>query len=95
MTPEQVAEACTAHVFSSDLIVALPASSFGTHYEVGVAVGYGLPAILLIPNEESTSYIMEGLAVHSSVHALRFGSREDLAERMRLKISELASKLKG
>jgi deoxyadenosine/deoxycytidine kinase len=57
LTPEQVAEACTAHVFSSDLIVALPASSFGTHYEVGVAMGYGLPAILMIPNNESTSVL--------------------------------------
>jgi hypothetical protein len=95
LTPEQVAGACTAQVFSSDLVVALPASSLGTHYEVGVAVGYGLPAILLIPNGESTSYIMEGMAVHSSVETIRYGSREDLAERLRLRISESVSKLKG
>lgn len=75
--------------------VALPASSFGTHYEVGVAVGYGLSAILLIPNGEPTSYIMEGLAVHNSVDTIRYGSRQDLAERLRLKVSELVSRLKG
>jgi hypothetical protein len=60
LTPEQVAEACTGQVFLSDLIIALPAASFGTHYEVGVAIGYGLSTILLIPNNSSTSSLLSG-----------------------------------
>jgi hypothetical protein len=35
LTPEQVAEACTAHVFSSDLIVALPAARSGARNSAG------------------------------------------------------------
>jgi len=94
LTPEQVAEACTAQVFLSDLLIALPAASFGTHYEIGVAVGYGLSTILLIPNGSSTSYLMEGLSIHNFVQTIRYGSRKDLSDRLRLEVNKLVSVLK-
>jgi deoxyadenosine/deoxycytidine kinase len=92
LTAEQVAEACTSHVFASDIMVAFPATSFGTHYEIGLAIGYGIPTLLLLPNEETTSFIMEGLVTYDSVQVVNYGSKLDLAESLRLKISDLVAK---
>src|SRR5207253_5741573 len=45
--PEDAANECTKHVFGSDVLVTFPGTSLGAHYEMGIAIGYGIPVILL------------------------------------------------
>jgi len=91
LTPQQACAECTEQVFKSDLLVAFPQSSFGAHYEVGVAIGYGLPVVLLIPETDCTSFIMHGLASQSHVSEVRFTSSTDLIQRLSLRLNALAA----
>lgn len=91
LTPEQACAECTEHVFRSDLLVAFPQSSFGAHYEIGVAIGYGLPVVLLIPETDSTSFIMHGLSSQPNVLEVRFTSSTDLIQRLSLRLNALAA----
>ncbi len=91
LTAKAVAKLCTAHVFSSDLLVAIPGSSFGTHYEVGIAVGYGIPVVLLLPSNEPSSFIVDGLDAVDGITTIRFASTRTIPDTLRVKVNELVS----
>lgn len=91
LTPSQGAAECTKHVFESDVLIALPQLSLGAHYEVGIAIGYGLPVIILMSSSGDTSFIMQGLGSQPNVSVLIFASPAELRERLTTKLTELAA----
>jgi len=91
LRPEQAATECTKHVFEADIVVALTGKSLGAHYEVGVALGYGLTVVLLIQEGDDTSFLMEGLHQQFRVHEVRFATIEDLRGRLTAVLTSLAS----
>jgi deoxyadenosine/deoxycytidine kinase len=93
LTPSQGASECTRHVFESDVLIALPELSLGAHYEVGVALGYGLPIVVLLPEGDGTSFIMQGLDSQPNVHVVRFSSSGELRERLANLLTSLAAHL--
>ena len=95
LTPEQGASECTRRVFDSDVLVALPQTSLGTHYEVGLALGYGLPVIVLVPDADATSFIMQGLGSLPTVLVVTFSSLPELKDRLAAMLNDLAGRLAG
>jgi len=72
------------------VLIAIPQASYGAHYEIGVAVGYGLPVVLLVPENDGTSFIMRGLPAIKNVIEIHFSSTADLAQKLLLRLNDLA-----
>ena len=62
ITPGDVVRECLAAVKESDLVVALLEESFGTHVEVGVALGMGIPVVVVRCQDQAQSYFGGGIA---------------------------------
>ncbi len=95
LTARQGAAECTKQVLQADVVVALPQFSLGAHYEIGVAVGHGIPVVVLLAEGTETSFIMQGLGLARNVSAIRFSSLSDLQPRLRLTLTDLALRLPG
>src|SRR5439155_17741066 len=61
LEPGEAMIGCTRSVLSSDVVIALPEKSFGVHYEVGIAVGYGIPVVQLQRYSAGQTFIADGL----------------------------------
>ncbi len=61
ITAPQVVQECISAVLESDLVVALLGESFGTHVEVGVAIGNRTPVIVIRSGDRKESYFGSGL----------------------------------
>jgi len=59
--PGDVVRECLAAVRASNLVVALLEESFGTHVEVGVALGMGIPVVTVRCQDQSQSYFGGGI----------------------------------
>lgn len=70
LTPGEIATRCTEQVRTCDVLVALLATSFGTHVEVGVALGARIPVIALLPSDTETSFFASCLADSELVHTV-------------------------
>jgi deoxyadenosine/deoxycytidine kinase len=90
LTPEKVASECTKHVFSSDALVALPQVSLGSHYELGIAVGYGLPVIVLVQSDEPVGFLASGMSSVPNVRFIRFKDIEALRTMLTAALNSVA-----
>jgi nucleoside 2-deoxyribosyltransferase len=61
ITAGDVVRECLAAVRESDLVIALLEESFGTHVEVGVALGMGIPVVSVRCQDQSQSYFGGGI----------------------------------
>lgn len=83
LTPQQVTRQCSQQVGNCDVIVALPGTSHGTHFELGIARGLGKPCIVIHCDELQESFIASGLV-----------NEEKLLELRCTKLSEIPTLLK-
>ena len=65
IAPGDVVRECLAAVRESDLVVALLEESFGTHVEVGVALGMGIPVVIVRCQDQPQSYFGGGIGPSS------------------------------
>jgi hypothetical protein len=62
ITPGEVAAECLSAVASSDAVLAILGESFGTHVEVGMALGLGIPTVVVRSEQKNESYFGAGVA---------------------------------
>lgn len=78
VAPADVATECLAAVASSDAVMGILGRSFGTHIEVGMAIGLGIPTVVVRFDGSSESYFGSGVAQSDLVSALVLAEVEDL-----------------
>jgi hypothetical protein len=61
ITAAEVVRECLDAVRKSDLVVALLEESFGTHVEVGMALGMGIPVVAVQCQDQGQSYFGGGI----------------------------------
>lgn len=75
-----VVRECLAAVKKSDLVVALLEESFGTHVEVGVALGMGIPVVAVRCQDQAQSYFGGGIGPASLAGELVIPTIKGLAD---------------
>jgi hypothetical protein len=80
VAPAQLARECLDAVLGSDCIIAVMARSFGTHVEVGIALGKGIPAVIIEADDESISFFGQAVAGCDMVNSLRLRNLCDLPD---------------
>ncbi|MFF0493452.1 hypothetical protein ACFYTQ_30910 [Nocardia sp. NPDC004068] len=84
VSSDVVVRECLDAVLNSDLVVALLGQSFGTHIEVGAALGQRIPTIVVQSGDLPASYFATGFGGTSSYAAcLTIESVEDLPNALR------------
>lgn len=78
ITPGEVAAECLAAVASSDAVLAILGESFGTHVEVGMALGLGIPTVVVRSKQKAESYFGSGVADSGFVAPLTLADLRDL-----------------
>lgn len=78
ITPGEVAAECLAGVASSDAVLAILGESFGTHVEVGMALGLGIPTVVVRSKQRTESYFGSGVADSGFVAPLMLSDLRDL-----------------
>lgn len=78
VTPGEVAVECLAGVASSDAVLAILGESFGTHVEVGMALGLGIPTVVVRSKQRNESYFGSGVADSGLVAPLTLSDLGDL-----------------
>lgn len=78
ITPGEVAAECLAAVASSDAVLAILGESFGTHVEVGMALGLGIPTVVVRSKQRTESYFGSGVADSGFVAPLMLSDLRDL-----------------
>ncbi len=61
ITPGEVAAECLSGVALSDAVLAILGESFGTHVEVGMALGLGIPTVVVRAKQKAESYFGAGV----------------------------------
>jgi len=67
----EIARRCLDAVSRADCFVGLIAESFGSHAELGYALGLGKPALILMSDVEPTSFFGKGMTSLGGVTAIR------------------------
>lgn len=80
IAPGDVVRECLAAVAESDLVIALLEESFGTHVEVGVALGKGIPVVIVRCQDETQSYFGGGIGPSSLAGELVIPTMRSLAD---------------
>jgi hypothetical protein len=62
ITPGEVAAECLSAVALCDAVLAILGESFGTHVEVGMALGLGIPTVVVRSKQKTESYFGAGVA---------------------------------
>ena len=70
----EIARRCLAAVADADCFIGFIAESFGSHAELGYALGLGKPSLLLLSAGDTTSFFGEGVASLPHVGVLRANS---------------------
>lgn len=78
VAPADVASESLAAVATSHVMIAILGESFGTHVEVGTALGLGIPTIIVRLAGGSESYFGSGVAESELVSTIVLPSVEDL-----------------
>ncbi len=71
LEPPDVVRMCTEHVRRSSFFVGLLGESHGSHYEFGIALGMGRPAVIIACAELRSSFIASGVGSSSLANVLR------------------------
>jgi len=80
ITPGDVARECLEAVMASDAVVAFMGESFGTHVEVGAAVGAGIPTVVVRSSTSTESFFASGVASSSFVGELVVAALDDIPQ---------------
>jgi nucleoside 2-deoxyribosyltransferase len=80
ITPGVVASECLEAVVSSDLLVAVMGESFGTHVEVGAAIAWGIPVIMVRDGASAESFFASAVAESPWVATLSVPALSDLPQ---------------
>jgi hypothetical protein len=80
ITPGDVVRECLSAVKESDVVVALLEESFGTHVEVGVALGMGIPVVVVRCQDQAQSYFGGGIGPASLAGELVIPTVRGLAD---------------
>ena len=83
LAPSEVASRCLAAVAASDCFIGLIAESFGSHAEMGYALGLGKPVLVLSSESDATSFFGSGIAAMPKVAVIAASSTWKLAEQLR------------
>jgi hypothetical protein len=78
LIPSELADKCLSAVRNADYFVGLLENSFGSHVEMGVAIGAGVPIVLLRTDDGQLSFFGDAVAQTHSVKVIRAKSRRDL-----------------
>ncbi len=92
LQPGEAMMNCTRGVLSSDVVIALTEKSFGVHYEVGIAVGYGIPVLQLQQYGGEQTFVGEGFKDVTGIQVIQFSSTDDLRPRLSAALTALASR---
>jgi deoxyadenosine/deoxycytidine kinase len=79
----EIADKCIEAVAGSDYFVGLIAESFGSHLELGVALGMSKPTLLLFADGIPTSFFGKGVMESGRVKTLRGRSVSELISKIR------------
>ena len=79
----EIAAKCLDAVAASDFVVALLAESFGSHLELGVALGLNKPSLILAVDKIPQSFFGKGLVESGRVRAIRAKSIAALISELR------------
>lgn len=66
----EVARRCLTEVAEADCFIGLIAESFGSHAELGYALGLGKPSLILISSSDPTSFFGRGMASLQGVQTI-------------------------
>jgi hypothetical protein len=80
MTAGDVVRECLSAVKESALVIALLEESFGTHVEVGVALGMGIPVVTVRCQDQAQSYFGGGIGPSSLAGELVIPTVRKLAD---------------
>jgi nucleoside 2-deoxyribosyltransferase len=80
ITAADVVRECLSAVRKSSLVIALLEESFGTHVEVGVALGMGIPVVAVRCQDQAQSYFGGGIGPSSLAGELVIPSVAGLAD---------------
>ncbi|GAA0981651.1 hypothetical protein GCM10009555_050130 [Acrocarpospora macrocephala] len=76
--PEEIATECLEAVLASDCVIAVLGESFGTHVEVGTAIGRSIPTIIIDAAGEAGSFFGKAVMASSLVTCIRLDSLQEL-----------------
>lgn len=79
----EVARRCLAGVAEADCFIGLIGESFGSHAELGYALGLGKPSLVLLSAREPASFFGEGMAALTGVAMIRAKSLGGLTKLIR------------
>jgi deoxyadenosine/deoxycytidine kinase len=78
-----VADACLRAVAECDIVLAVLGHSFGTHVEVGTAVGLGRPVVVVTETREPPSFVGGGISAAGFAAELTVASLDELPKLVR------------
>jgi deoxyadenosine/deoxycytidine kinase/nucleoside 2-deoxyribosyltransferase len=81
--PSEIANKCLEAVKNCDYFVGLICQSFGSHAELGMALGTGKPVLILAADNMGMSFFGNGIAESGRVQTIRGRSIPDLARKLR------------
>jgi deoxyadenosine/deoxycytidine kinase len=81
--PSEIATRCLDAITNCDYFVGLIGESFGSHLELGVALGMNKPSVLLFADNIPTSFFGSGVSATDRVRVLRGKNILDLASKLR------------
>lgn len=87
MTPREVANECLTSVLGCDYLIALIGKSFGSHVEVGVAIGANIPVLIVMEDGADISFFGEGVASSDFAKFIKITSVDKITQ------SDIASML--
>ena len=90
LQPEAAIAECTKEILRCDVLIAFPETSFGVHYEIGIATGANIPIIVLSQEENTLSFLMRGIESINDAQLLYYRSAEEL----KIKLTNALSKIK-
>jgi hypothetical protein len=78
-----IARKCIEEVAKADYFVGIIAESFGSHLELGVALGMGKPSVVLVPTRVPLSFFGTGVASSGRVRVIEGRTIKDIVQTCR------------
>ncbi|MGA7705781.1 MAG: deoxynucleoside kinase [Solirubrobacteraceae bacterium] len=79
-SPRAVADACLRAVAECDIVLAILGRSFGTHVEVGAAVGLGRPVVVVAEADDPPSFVGGGISAAGFAAEIQVASLDELPQ---------------
>ncbi len=80
LSHKDVAERCIDAVRSADAFVGLIGNSYGAHVELGVAIGAGLPSLIVLTDDADISFFGKAVSQCKYVQHIKMGSLRNVAK---------------